>query len=150
MVEMQETASILNNATFHSLIIMDEIGRGTSTFDGVSLAWSVAEHIHNNVKAKCLFATHYHVLNKLADKFERVKNYNVAVREIKGEVVFLRKLVSGGTDQSYGVQVARSAGLPYSVIERALEIQSMLEKDDEMMRRLSARKLEEQKSLGEF
>ncbi len=150
MVEMNETAAILNNATENSLIILDEIGRGTSTFDGVSIAWSVAEHIHNTIKAKTLFATHYHVLNKLAQKFPRVKNYNVAVKEVRGEVIFLHKLVEGGTDESYGVYVAQLAGLPSLVIERAREIQSILEKDDEMMRKIKVRRVEDQKSLGEF
>jgi len=150
MVEMNETAAILNNATENSLIILDEIGRGTSTFDGVSIAWSVAEHIHNTIKAKTLFATHYHVLNKLAQKFPRVKNYNVAVKEVRGEVIFLHKLVEGGTDESYGVYVAQLAGLPSLVIERAREIQSILEKDDEMMRKIKVKKVEDQKSLGEF
>ena len=150
MVEMNETAAILNNATENSLIILDEIGRGTSTFDGVSIAWSVAEHLHHNIKAKTLFATHYHVLNKLAEKSPRIKNYNVAVKEVKGEVIFLHKLVEGGTDESYGVYVAQLAGLPRSVIERAREIQSVLEKDDEMIRRIKVKKLEDQKSLGEF
>ncbi len=150
MVEMNETAFILNNATENSLIILDEIGRGTSTFDGVSIAWSVAEHIYNRIKAKTLFSTHYHVLNKLQEKFSRIKNYNLAVKEVKGEVIFLRKLVAGGTDQSYGVHVAKLAGLPLEVVERAREIQEILEKDDEMMRKIQAKKLQEQKSLGEF
>ncbi len=150
MVEMSETASILQQATERSLIILDEIGRGTSTFDGVSIAWSVAEHIYNNIKAKTLFSTHYHVLNKLAEKFSKVRNCNLAVKEVRGEVIFLYTLVEGGTDQSYGVHVAQLAGLPPAVIERAREIQSILEKDDEMMRRIQARKIEEQKGLGEF
>lgn len=150
MVEMNETASILHNATENSLIILDEIGRGTSTFDGVSIAWSVAEHIYNNIKAKTLFATHYHVMNKLAEKFERVKNFNIAAKEVNGELVFLHKLVEGGTDQSYGVHVAKLAGLPDEVIERAKEVQSVLEKDDEMVRKIKVRRLQEQKSLDNF
>ena len=150
MVEMNETASILNNATENSLIIMDEIGRGTSTFDGVSIAWSVAEHIYNSIKAKTLFSTHYHVMNKLADKFDKIKNYNLAAKESGGEVLFLYKLVEGGTDQSYGVHVARLAGLPFEVIERAKEIQLILEKDDDMMRKIKAKKLKEQMSLEGF
>ena len=150
MVEMHETASILHNATENSLIILDEIGRGTSTFDGVSIAWSVAEHIYNHTKAKTLFATHYHVLNKLAEKFSRIKNYNIAVKEVKGEVIFLHKLIEGATDQSYGIHVAKLAGLPLPVVERAQEIQALLEKDDEMMRKVKAKKLEEQKSLEFF
>ena len=150
MVEMHETASILHNATESSLIILDEIGRGTSTFDGVSIAWSVAEFIHNNTKAKTLFATHYHVMNKLAEKFSRIRNYNIAVKERNGEVIFLHKLIEGGTDQSYGIHVAKLAGLPLQVVERAKEIQAILEKDDDMMRKIKAKKLEEQKSLDLF
>ncbi len=150
MVEMSETASILHNATERSLIILDEIGRGTSTFDGVAIAWAVAEHIHNQVKAKTMFSTHYHVLNKLADKFSRVKNYNLAVKEVKEEIIFLYKLVEGGTDQSYGVQVAKLAGLPFEVVQRAQEIQEILEQEDEMLKKLKARKVEEQISLKKF
>ncbi len=150
MAEMQETASILHHATERSLILLDEIGRGTSTFDGVSLAWSVAEHLHNVVKAKTLFATHYHVLNKLAEKCPRVKNYNVAAKEIDGDIVLLHKLVPGGTDQSFGIHVAKLAGLPSSVIQRAQELQETLQKDDEMMRKLKVKKLEEQMSLQGF
>jgi len=150
MVEMNETASILHNATERSLIILDEIGRGTSTFDGVSIAWSVAEHIYNSIKAKTLFATHYHVLNKLAEKFERIKNYNIAAKEVDGEVVFLHKLVEGGTDQSYGVHVAKLAGLPDDVIERAKEIQAELEKDDAMVGKMKVKKILQQKSLDSF
>src|SRR3989344_1915210 len=129
MVEMLETASILNNATSNSFIILDEIGRGTSTFDGVSIAWSVAEYIYNQIKAKTMFATHYHVLNKLEQKFSKIKNYNVAVKEVQGNLIFLRKLILGGTDQSHGVHVAKLAGLPDEVVERAKEIQSVLEKE---------------------
>ena len=150
MVEMLETASILNSATEKSLVIMDEIGRGTSTFDGVSIAWSVAEHIHNHINAKTMFATHYHVLNKLADKFSRIKNYNVAVKEASGELIFLHKLVSGGTDQSHGVHVAKLAGLPISVVERAKEVQQYLEKDDEMVKKIKIKKLVDQMSLEKF
>ncbi|HLD01070.1 MAG TPA: DNA mismatch repair protein MutS [Candidatus Nanoarchaeia archaeon] len=150
MVEMLETASILNNATSNSFIILDEIGRGTSTFDGVSIAWSVAEYIYNQIKAKTMFATHYHVLNKLEQKFSKIKNYNVAVKEVQGNLIFLRKLILGGTDQSHGVHVAKLAGLPDEVVERAKEIQSVLEKDDEMVRRIKVKKLEEQRGLEEF
>jgi len=150
MVEMNETSAILNSATENSLIILDEIGRGTSTFDGVSIAWSVAEHIYNKIKAKTLFATHYHVMNKLAEKFVRVKNFNIAVREAKGEVIFLHKLIEGGTDQSYGIHVAQLAGLPAEVVVRAREIQEILEKDDDMIRKIKVKKLEEQRGLGEF
>jgi DNA mismatch repair protein MutS len=127
MVEMCETANILNNATARSLIILDEIGRGTSTFDGLSLAWSIVEHLHNQVGAKTLFATHYHELTELAGRLARVRNYNVAVREWNDQIIFLRKIVQGGTDKSYGIQVARLAGVPKPVIDRAKEILSNLE-----------------------
>ncbi|MBI2665331.1 DNA mismatch repair protein MutS [Candidatus Woesearchaeota archaeon] len=150
MVEMQETALILNNATAQSLIILDEIGRGTSTFDGVSIAWSIGEHIYNKIKAKTMFATHYHVLNKLADHFSRIKNYNMAVKEVGHEIIMLHKLISGATDQSHGMHVAKLAGVPTSVIERAREIQQILEQDDEMVRKVKAKKLEEQMSLQGF
>jgi DNA mismatch repair protein MutS len=130
MVEMTETANILNNATARSLIILDEIGRGTSTFDGLSLAWSIVEHLHNVVGAKTLFATHYHELTELAARLPRVKNFNVAVREWNDQIVFLRKIVEGGTDKSYGIQVARLAGVPRAVIERAKEILSNLEESE--------------------
>jgi DNA mismatch repair protein MutS len=129
MVEMTETANILNNATSRSLIILDEIGRGTSTFDGVSIAWAVAEFLHDNkrVAARTLFATHYHELAELAVTRERVKNYNVAVREWNDEVIFLRKIVKGSAGHSYGIQVARLAGIPAAVVERAKEILRNLE-----------------------
>ena len=127
MVEMSETANILNNATSRSLIILDEIGRGTSTFDGLSLAWSIVEHLHNVVGAKTLFATHYHELTELSARLPRVKNFNVAVREWNEQIVFLRKIVEGGTDKSYGIQVARLAGVPKTVLERAKEILRNLE-----------------------
>ena len=127
MVEMSETANILNNATARSLIILDEIGRGTSTFDGLSLAWSIVEHLHNQVGAKTLFATHYHELTELAARMPRLGNYNVAVREWHDQIIFLRKIVEGGTDKSYGIQVARLAGVPKEVLERAKVILRNLE-----------------------
>ena len=129
MVEMQETANILNNATERSLIVLDEIGRGTSTFDGISIAWSVAEYLHNNkdVKARTLFATHYHELTELSVTLPGVKNYNVLVREKDDKIVFLRKIAAGAADKSYGIQVGRLAGLPPRVIQRAKEILSNLE-----------------------
>lgn len=127
MVEMNETANILNNATRRSLIILDEIGRGTSTFDGMSIAWAVAEHIHNNIGAKTMFATHYHELADLAKKLPRVRNLNVAVREWNNQVVFLYKLVEGGSDHSYGIHVAKLAGLPPEVVARARQVLSELE-----------------------
>jgi DNA mismatch repair protein MutS len=130
MVEMTETANILNNATPRSLIVLDEIGRGTSTFDGLSLAWSIVEHLHNQVGAKTLFATHYHELAELAMRLPRLKNFNVAVREWHDQIVFLRKIVEGGTDKSYGIQVARLAGVPKEVLERAKQILSNLEESE--------------------
>jgi len=130
MVEMTETANILNNATPRSLIVLDEIGRGTSTFDGLSLAWSIVEHLHNQVGAKTLFATHYHELTELASRLARLKNFNVAVREWHDQIVFLRKIVAGGTDKSYGIQVARLAGVPGEVLERAKQILANLEESE--------------------
>jgi DNA mismatch repair protein MutS len=128
MVEMNETANILNNATDRSLIILDEIGRGTSTFDGISIAWAVAEHIHTKIRARTLFATHYHELTELALTMDRVKNYTVAIKEWNDQIIFLRKVVEGGADKSYGIQVARLAGLPQAVIQRAKEVLANLEK----------------------
>ena len=132
MVEMQETANILNNATARSLIILDEIGRGTSTFDGISIAWAVAEYLHNDarVKAKTLFATHYHELTDLSLTMNGVKNYNVLVSERNDRVVFLRKIAPGAADKSYGIQVARLAGLPQEVVDRAKEILTNLEEGE--------------------
>jgi DNA mismatch repair protein MutS len=130
MVEMCETANILNNATSRSLIVLDEIGRGTSTFDGLSLAWSIVEHLHNRVGAKTLFATHYHELTELAVRLPRLKNFNVAVREWHDQVVFLRKILEGATDKSYGIQVARLAGVPKDVLERSKEILQNLEESE--------------------
>ena len=129
MVEMTEAANILNHATPRSLIVLDEIGRGTSTFDGVSIAWAVAEYLHDNAKvaAKTLFATHYHELTDLAQTRERVQNYNVAVKEWNDQIIFLRRIVKGGASHSYGIQVARLAGLPDAVIERAKEVLRNLE-----------------------
>ncbi|MGA9777194.1 MAG: DNA mismatch repair protein MutS [Verrucomicrobiia bacterium] len=130
MVEMTETANILNNATPRSLVVLDEIGRGTSTFDGLSLAWSIVEHLHNQVGAKTLFATHYHELTELAARLPRLKNFNVAVREWHDQIVFLRKIVEGGTDKSYGIHVARLAGVPKAVLERAKQILANLEESE--------------------
>src|SRR5437588_748010 len=127
MVEMNETSNILNNATERSLVILDEIGRGTSTFDGLSIAWSVAEFLHDKIKARTLFATHYHELTKLAKERKGVCNFNVAVREWNEQIIFLRKIVPGGADKSYGIQVARLAGLPKEILDRAKEILSHLE-----------------------
>jgi DNA mismatch repair protein MutS len=122
MVEMTETAVILNTATPRSLVILDEIGRGTATFDGLAIAWAVVEHLHNHTKAKTLFATHYHELTELADLVPGVKNYHVTVRESEHEIVFLRHVEPGSADKSYGIEVAKLAGLPTSVLSRAREI----------------------------
>jgi DNA mismatch repair protein MutS len=130
MVEMTETANILNNATPRSLVVLDEIGRGTSTFDGLSLAWSIVEYLHNQAGAKTLFATHYHELTELAQRLPRLKNFNVAVREWREQIVFLRKIVEGGTDKSYGIHVARLAGVPGEVLERAKQILANLEESE--------------------
>ena len=130
MVEMNETSNIVNNASERSLVILDEIGRGTSTFDGLSIAWSVAEFLHDKIKARTLFATHYHELTKLAAEREGVSNFNVAVREWNDQIIFLRKIIPGGADKSYGIQVARLAGLPKEILDRAKEILSHLEKPD--------------------
>lgn len=127
MVEMNETAYILNNATDRSLIILDEVGRGTSTFDGVSIAWAVTEYIYQHVHARTLFATHYHELTELALLFPGVKNFNIAVKEWGEEIIFLRKIVEGGTDKSYGIHVARLAGIPREIIQRARIILNNLE-----------------------
>jgi DNA mismatch repair protein MutS len=136
---MVETANILNNATPRSLIILDEIGRGTSTYDGLSIARAVAEFIHNEPRlgAKTLFATHYHEMVELANFLPRVKNFNVAVVEERGEVVFLYKIVPGGVDKSYGVHVAKLAGLPKSVVHRAQEVLLELEGDSSRMRAMA-------------
>jgi DNA mismatch repair protein MutS len=130
MVEMNETANITNNATARSLIVLDEIGRGTSTFDGLSIAWSVAEYLHDVVRARTLFATHYHELTELEMTRPGVRNYNVAVREWNDQIIFLRKIIKGGADKSYGIQVARLAGLPVQIINRAKEILSNLEQHE--------------------
>jgi DNA mismatch repair protein MutS len=130
MIEMTETANILHNATERSLVILDEIGRGTSTFDGLSLAWAVAEHMARQIGARTLFATHYHHLNELAEVVEGVRNYRVAVKEEGDRIIFLRKIVPGGTDRSYGLQVARLAGIPEDVLRRAQEVLHQLEQED--------------------
>jgi len=129
MVEMNETASILNNLSNRSLILLDEIGRGTSTYDGISIAWAIAEYLHNHptAKAKTLFATHYHELNELTNMFGRVKNYNVTVKEVGNQIIFLRKLVPGGSEHSFGIHVAKLAGMPPKVLARAHEILKKLE-----------------------
>jgi DNA mismatch repair protein MutS len=127
MVEMSETAAIIHGATERSLVLLDEIGRGTSTYDGVSIAWAVTEYIHERLRARTIFATHYHELTQLGDLLAGVKNMNVVVREVGDDVVFLRRLADGGADRSYGIQVARLAGLPAGVVARARELLAELE-----------------------
>jgi DNA mismatch repair protein MutS len=127
MVEMSETASILHNASERSLVLLDEIGRGTATYDGVSIAWAVTEHLHERTRAKTIFATHYHELTQLADQLPALVNTNVAVKETGEDIVFLRRLEPGGADRSYGIQVGRLAGLPADVVGRAREILAELE-----------------------
>lgn len=136
MLEMLETAGILNTATKHSLILLDELGRGTSTYDGIALAWAIAEYIHEEIGAKTLFATHYHQLNNLAEKFQGIKNMSVAIKDEKDTIVFLHKIVAGGTDKSYGIQVAKLAGIPHDVIERSKVIMNRLEMEDEIAGRI--------------
>jgi DNA mismatch repair protein MutS len=128
LVEMNETASILNNITARSLIILDEIGRGTSTYDGISIAWSIAEFLHQSVhKPKTLFATHYHELNELENLFQGIKNYHITSRELGNKIIFLRKLAPGGSTHSFGIHVAKMAGMPVSLIDRAYQILKQLE-----------------------
>ena len=129
MVEMNETANILNNISERSLIILDEIGRGTSTYDGISIAWAIAEYLHQSrQRPKTLFATHYHELNEMADSFPRIHNFNVSVREVGDQVIFTRKLQPGGSNHSFGIHVAQMAGMPAPVIERATQILQQMER----------------------
>ena len=129
MVEMIETAYILNSATEKSLILLDEIGRGTSTYDGVAIAWAVAEFIATKIKARCIFATHYHELNVMTQTYPQIKNYRITISEDNGDIVFLRKIVQGGASKSYGIQVAKMAGLPQPVLERSSELMHKLQKN---------------------
>jgi DNA mismatch repair protein MutS len=133
MVEMSETSAILHTATRRSLVLLDEIGRGTSTYDGVSIAWSVSEHLHDAIGCKTVFATHYHELTQLANELPGVRNFTVAVREAGDQVLFLHKLVPGGANRSYGIEVGRLAGLPNAVIHRAKEVLALLEGEGEQM-----------------
>jgi len=150
MVEMTETASILNNISDKSLVVLDEIGRGTSTYDGISIAWAIAEFLHNHPKGKpkTLFATHYHELNELENKFERIKNFNVSVKETGNRVIFLRKLQPGGAEHSFGIHVAKMAGIPPSVVERADEIMGEMEEKKisknlkDRVKKISAREMQ--------
>ena len=129
MVEMTEAANILNNLSPRSLVLFDELGRGTSTYDGMSIAWAIVEHIHESQKgrARTLFATHYHELNEMEKSFSRIKNYNVSVKEIDGRVIFLRKLMPGGSEHSFGIHVAKLAGMPKSIVKRSEQILAKLE-----------------------
>jgi DNA mismatch repair protein MutS len=129
MVEMNEAASILNNLSARSLVLFDELGRGTSTYDGISIAWSIVEHIHENPKARArtLFATHYHELNEMEKQLQRVKNFNVSVKEVNGRVIFMRKLVPGGSEHSFGIHVAKIAGMAPAVVKRAEQVLQELE-----------------------
>lgn len=131
MVEMNEAANILNNISDRSLVLFDELGRGTSTYDGISIAWAIVEFLHENPKsrAKTLFATHYHELNEMERTYSKIKNFNVSVKEVNNKVVFLRKLIKGGSNHSFGIQVGKMAGLPQSVIKRSSEILKQLEND---------------------
>jgi DNA mismatch repair protein MutS len=140
LVEMHEAATIVNTATSRSLILLDEVGRGTSTFDGISIAWALTEYLHGRIGAKTLFATHYHELNELADIFPRIKNFKVDVREYGDKVIFLHKVVPGFADHSYGIQVAQMAGLPEEVTDRAKKILKNLE-DSELNVYSSGRQL---------
>ena len=146
MVEMAETSAILHTATQRSLVLLDEIGRGTSTYDGVSIAWAVSEHLHDGVGCKTVFATHYHELTQLADELDAVRNYNVAVREVAGpqgtapQVLFLHRLQPGGADRSYGIEVGRLAGLPAPVLGRAREVLALLEGEGAQMATALGRK----------
>ena len=129
MVEMSEASNILNNLSPRSLVIFDELGRGTSTYDGISIAWAIVEYIHENKRAhaRTLFATHYHELNEMQSTYSRIKNFNVSVREIDGKVIFLRKLERGGSEHSFGIHVAKLAGMPSSIVSRADQVLAQLE-----------------------
>ena len=129
MVEMSETSAILHGATDRSLVLLDEIGRGTATYDGVAIAWAVTEHLHDRVGCKTIFATHYHELTQLTEELQHTRNFNVAVRESGDDIVFLHRLEPGGADRSYGIHVGRLAGLPNEVVERARQILALLESE---------------------
>ena len=150
--EMNEVANILKNATSESLVILDEIGRGTSTFDGLSIAWAVVEHIVKSIGSKTLFATHYHELTVLEERMKGVKNYSVAVKKRGDDITFLRKIVEGGTDESFGIEVAKLAGVPGSVVKRAKEIAVVLEGNELSLNEISnkAKKVPEQKDENQI
>ena len=130
---MNEAADIMNNLSPRSLVLFDELGRGTSTYDGISIAWAIVEYIHEHPKAKArtLFATHYHELNEMEKQYPRIKNYNVSVKEVNNQVIFLRKLERGGSEHSFGIHVAKLAGMPKSIVNRANEVLKQLEKDNQ-------------------
>ena len=149
MVEMNETASILNNISNRSLILLDEIGRGTSTYDGISIAWAISEYLHlHPTRPKTLFATHYHELNEMTESFNRIKNYNVSIKEMDNSVLFLRKLVPGGSHHSFGIHVARMAGMPQQVLQRAnsvlkqLEASNRAEKNNEVIEQIGKEQMQ--------
>lgn len=150
MVEMTEASNILNNVTPHSLVLFDELGRGTSTYDGISIAWAIVEYLHEQprAKARTLFATHYHELNEMEKNFHGIKNYNVSVKEVNGKIIFLRKLEKGGSEHSFGIHVADIAGMPRSIVKRAKTILSELESDNAQVGskdKISINKLEQNK-----
>jgi DNA mismatch repair protein MutS len=147
MVEMSETSAILHTATARSLVLLDEIGRGTATYDGVSIAWAVTEHVHEHIGCKTVFATHYHELTQLADELPAVRNYNVAVREVGDQILFIHRLQPGGADRSYGIEVGRLAGLPRSVIDRAREMLRLLE-EEQLVRGTAARSADPTEGIG--
>jgi DNA mismatch repair protein MutS len=148
MVEMNEAANIMNNLSSHSLVLFDELGRGTSTYDGISIAWAIVEYIHEHprAKARTLFATHYHELNEMEKSFPRIRNYNVSVKEVDNKVIFLRKLVRGGCEHSFGIHVAKMSGMPRSIVKRADEILHELEKSNQG---ISAKPIEEMSNKRE-
>jgi DNA mismatch repair protein MutS len=143
MVEMSETAGILNNLSERSLVVLDEIGRGTSTFDGLSLAWAIAEYLAKH-KTRALFATHFHELTALSEEFPGVKNFNVSVKEWNDDIIFLHKIIPGGTDDSYGIYVAKLAGIPQEVVQRAKNILTRLEISDDLQAKIRNRIPEEE------
>ena len=149
MVEMNETASILNNISDRSLVLLDEIGRGTSTYDGISIAWAITEYLHNqkNARPKVMFATHYHELIEMADQYERIQNYHISVREVGNKVIFLRKLEMGGSEHSFGIHVARMAGMPQQVLKRANSMLELLESKNEKISDLNP-KVDKSKKKG--
>ena len=145
MVEMNEAANILNNLSPRSLVLFDELGRGTSTYDGISIAWAIVEYIHEHprARARTLFATHYHELNEMEKTFKRIKNYNVAVKEVDNKVIFLRRLERGGSEHSFGIHVAKMAGMPKSIVRRADEILKQLEQENRQTGTVSGKTITE-------